>query len=107
MVQTDTKTGKIMEFVETASPVYTWDLSLINEKSPAPHEGAGHSQGERRLLVTREVGSTTQTGDRSQYKFSRLPSLAENLDSQEARFRLWFSSKSRTRAKFAAPPENQ
>jgi hypothetical protein len=24
-------------------------------KSPAPHEGAGHSQGERRLLVIRDV----------------------------------------------------
>jgi len=28
---------------------------VSNEKSPAPHEGAGHSQGERRLLVTRVV----------------------------------------------------
>jgi hypothetical protein len=44
-----------VQFVEIAKSLAVTIFGEQNEKNPAPHEGAGHSQGERRLLVIGET----------------------------------------------------
>jgi hypothetical protein len=55
MVRIDTQMQEIMGSVESRNPCCRLIYGVETKKSPAPNEGAGHSQGERRLLVVRDV----------------------------------------------------